>query len=89
MRAEELLKNISEMLKKHEDFLNSNPEIFYAIEDRLYKAVGDDEYDPYADEDDSEFYSSNYGDQFFDEAPDTEEDCPSDRDWETNLRIRI
>lgn len=46
MKKEELLKGISDMLKKHEDFLNGNPEIFYAIEDRLLKAIDD-----YNDED--------------------------------------
>jgi hypothetical protein len=49
MRAEELLKNISSLLKKHEVFLNSNPEIFYAIEERLIKAV-DDEQDDFNNE---------------------------------------
>ena len=52
MNSEELLKSISSILKKHKDFLNDNPEIFYTIEDRLYKAV-DDEYD---DEEDAENY---------------------------------
>lgn len=47
MKKEELLKSISDMLKKHEDFLNENPEIFHAIEDRFFKAIDDD----YSDED--------------------------------------
>jgi hypothetical protein len=65
MKAEKLLKDIKGLLNKHADFLNSNPEIFFAIEDRLFKAIDPDEddyeqegdenwkdpEDPYADDD--------------------------------------
>lgn len=50
MRTEELLKNIKGLLQKHENFLNSNPELFFAIEDRLLKAVDpEDEDEDYRD----------------------------------------
>lgn len=66
MKAEKLLKDIKGLLNKHADFLNSNPEIFFAIEDRLFKAIDPDEdeqegdenwkdpEDPYAQDDDFE-----------------------------------
>lgn len=41
MKTEKLLKNISNMIKKHEDFLSDNPEIFLSIQDRLLKAIDD------------------------------------------------
>jgi hypothetical protein len=80
MKAEELLKNISNLLKKHEDFLNNNPEMFYAIQDRLVKASDDDEEDSNydwanigkdenQDEGDDE---SGYGDELFDKIPSDE-----------------
>lgn len=79
MKAEELLKNISSLLKKHEDFLNNNPEMFYAIQDRLVKASDDEEDSDYdwanigkdenQDEGDDE---SGYGDELFDKIPSDE-----------------
>ena len=80
MKAEELLKNISSLLKKHEYFLNNNPEMFYAIQDRLVKASDDDEEDSdydwanigkdeNQDEGDDE---SGYGDELFDKIPSDE-----------------
>ena len=45
MNSEELLKSISATLNKHKDFLNSNPEMFKAIEYRLFKAIDDEHED--------------------------------------------
>lgn len=79
MNKEELLKNISSLLKKHELFLNNNPEIFYAIEDRLIKAVDTEEdYDitdyPMEEQDqDGEDELSGYGEDLFDK-PSYDED---------------
>ena len=58
MNSEELLKSISSLLNKHKDFLNDNPEMFFAIEDRLMKAI-DDEDDEYSSSD----YQTDNGDQ--------------------------
>lgn len=82
MKTEELLKNISTLLKKHEFFLNNNPEIFYVIEDRLIKAVDDDEEDSdydwtnagKDDSQDEEDDGSGYGDDLFDKVPSDEGD---------------
>jgi hypothetical protein len=49
MKVEKLLKDINGLLKKHENFLNNNPELFFVIEDRLLKAI-DDEDQPEGDE---------------------------------------
>ena len=74
MKKEELLKSISNLLKKHEDFLNENPEVFYAIEDRFFKAVNDEDYiddgspDLYDDEEDYG-QGQGYGDEVFDRVP--------------------
>lgn len=61
MKTEDLLKNIKGLLNKHADFLNSNPELFFAIEERLFKAI-----DPEEDEDedyrDRKLSSDEYGD---------------------------
>ena len=65
MKTEELLKNISSLLKKHEIFLNSNPEIFYAIEERLIKAVDDEQDD-----------SDNEQEDIFDKPEDTDQEDP-------------
>lgn len=43
MTNEELLKAISDMLKKHEDYLSDNPDVFLGIQDRLFKAIGYDD----------------------------------------------
>jgi len=77
MRTEELLKNISSLLKKHEVFLNSNPEIFYAIEERLIKAVDDEQDD------------SSYDDEQ-NNSEDEQEDMfnkPEDSDQEDNSEV--
>lgn len=59
MKTEELLKNIKNLLNKHADFLNNNPEIFFAIEDRLLKAVDpEDEDEDYRDK---RLSSDDYG----------------------------
>ena len=88
MKAEELLKNISGLLKKHEDFFNNNPELFYAVEGRLLKALDDE------DEEDSDYDWANigkdeqqdededgsgYGDDLFDRVP-SEYDDEEERD---------
>lgn len=39
MKNEELLKSISDMLKKHEDYLNENPDVFFGIKGRLLDAI--------------------------------------------------
>lgn len=77
MKKEQLLKGISNLLKKHEDYLNDNPEVFHAIEERFFKAIDDeydyqdylDENDPNATHDDEQDYGGDYGDQLFDRAP--------------------
>lgn len=74
MKKEELLKGISDLLKKHENYLNSNPEVFHAIENRLFKAIdygnweGEDNQDKYDDEED--YSGQGYGDDLFDRIPD-------------------
>ena len=76
MKTEALLKSISNLLKKHESFLNNNPEFFHAIENRLLKALDDEEDSDYdwansgkdAGEDEEE-YGSGYGDDLFDDVP--------------------
>jgi hypothetical protein len=84
MKVEKLLKDINGLLKKHEGFLNSNPELFFAIEDRLLKAIddedeqeGDENYkDPddfYNDEDDFESDLLDKPDE--DEVPEDDEDA--------------
>lgn len=94
MKAEELLKNISNLLKKHEDFFNNNPELFYAVEGRLLKALDDEDeqdsdYDwtggSYKGEGDEEDEDGNgYGDDLFDRVPseydDDEERNPDEED---------
>lgn len=40
---EDLLKSISELLKKHESYLSDNPEVFLGIQDRLFDAIGYEE----------------------------------------------
>ena len=57
MKVEKLLKDINSLLKKHENFLNNNPEMFFAIEERLHKAI-----DP--DEDEAEEGDENYKDDY-------------------------
>jgi hypothetical protein len=84
MSVEKVLKDINGLLKKHEDFLNNHPEIFFAIEDRLLKAIddedeqeGDENYrDPddfYNDEDDFESDLLDKPDE--DEVPEDDEDA--------------
>lgn len=82
MNKEQLLKSISSLLKKHESFLNENPEVFHVIEDRLFKAIDDyDEEDPIFTqlEEDPEYYDDEeeygqggYGDDMFDDIPENE-----------------
>ena len=79
MKVEKLLKDINGLLKKHENFLNNNPELFFAIEDRLLKAI-DDEDQPEGDEnykDPEDYYNQDEdqaGSDFLDdpEADDAE-----------------
>jgi len=40
MTNEELLKSISDMLKKHEDYLSDNPDVFLGIQERFLDAIG-------------------------------------------------
>lgn len=70
MNSEELLKSISGLLNKHKDFLNDNPEIFFAIENRLFKAI-DEEDEDYSDdyEDQEDGYGEDAYDDMFDEMP--------------------
>ena len=76
------------MLKKHEDFLNDNPEVFHAIEDRLFKAIdyedyeGEDDQDLYDDEED--FGGEGYGDDLFDRVPSEDESEIEDFETEEN-----
>lgn len=75
MNKEELLKNISGMLKKHEDYLNSNPEVFYAIQDRLVKAIDYEDWEGEEPQDEEEGgYGEGYGDDLFDRIPDEDEE---------------
>lgn len=79
MKTEKLLKDINSLLKKHETFLNSNPEIFFAIEDRLLKAIDPDDEDDYEQEGD-ENYKDDYEDEdggglgLFDDEQEGEDD---------------
>lgn len=70
MKKEQLLKSISDMLKKHEDFLNENPEVFHAIEERFFKAIDDEDYEevPWEDtetgalyDDEEQYGEGDYG----------------------------
>lgn len=83
MNAEQLLKSISEILKKNESFLIDNPEIFKIIEGRLHKAV-DDDYNPDDEKDDEDFYNDAYDESgisdMFDNTP--EEDIDENMDGE-------
>ncbi|CAB4125087.1 hypothetical protein UFOVP53_58 [uncultured Caudovirales phage] len=78
MKTEELLKNISSLLKKHEIFLNSNPEIFYAIEERLIKAVDDEQDD-----------SDNEQEDIFDKPEDTDQEDPDKEYLDTEAQDEI
>lgn len=78
MNKEELLKNISGLLKKNETFFNSNPEFFYAVQDRLLKAIDYEDYQ--AEPQDEEDESSNYGEDMFDK-PQSDEDS-EDEDYQ-------
>ena len=60
MNAETLLKNISELLKKNEKFFNENPELFYAVRERLFKAFDDDEDEQDYDTDDLGLFDDPY-----------------------------
>ncbi len=75
MNSEELLKSISVMLLEHKDFLNSNPDIIDAIEDRLLKAIDDE------DDEDGETFGEEQFSSMFDEAP-QEEGLPEDVEFE-------
>jgi len=82
MKSEELLKNISNLLKKHENFLNNNPELFHAIESRLLKAINDEDDDNDYDwanigageRDEEDEDGSGYGDDLFDKVPSDDSD---------------
>ena len=69
MNSEELLKSISATLKKHEEFLNNNPEMFNAIEYRLFKAI-DDEYEDEGYDD--EGFGEDEFSGMFDDKPEDE-----------------
>jgi hypothetical protein len=87
MKSEELLKNISNLLKKHENFLNNNPELFHAIESRLLKAINDEDEDSDYDwtnigageQEDEDEDGSGYGDDLFDKVPSDDTDDEDER----------
>ena len=58
MTIEELLKSISELIKKNEKFFAENIELFEAVEDRLLKASDDYDEDSlyYSDDDDRDLF---------------------------------
>lgn len=64
MTNEELLKSISDMLKKHQDYLSQNPDVFLGIQDRLFKAMGMDDSDDLrkAENDEKKTSKSGYRD---------------------------
>lgn len=84
MNAEQLLKSISELLKKNEDFLNQNPELFHVIEDRLFKAIDYEDYQPEDYDDPEDYYNDAYDNSelsdLFDDIP--EDDIDEDMDGE-------
>lgn len=83
MKKEEILRGISEILKKHEDYLNDNPEVFYTIEDRLFKAIDYEDWEGEEDpEEDEEGYGEGYGDDLFDRVPSEDEEGVEDIDEE-------
>jgi hypothetical protein len=83
MKAEKLLRDIKDLLVKHESFLNQNPEMFFAIEERLMKAVDpddEDEWQPEGDEnykDEDEDSDANGLGLFDDEKGSDDEEEPS------------
>jgi hypothetical protein len=83
MKAEKLLRDIKDLLVKHESFLNQNPEMFFAIEERLMKAVDpddEDEWQPEGDEnykDEDEDSDANGLGLFDDEQGSDDEEEPS------------
>jgi len=83
MNSEQLLKAISELIKKNEAFFASNPELFLAVQDRLIKAIDYEDFDPENNEDPEDFYNKGYEDNsaisdLFDDLP--EEDVDEDGD---------
>lgn len=95
MNVEQLLKSISELIKKNEQFFTDNIEIFKAVEDRLFKASSYDEDNPYYGDDyseDEDSYDDPYSyedeagiSQYFDDLesgtdPTMEEDIDEDMD---------
>lgn len=83
MNAEDLLKSISELIKKNEQFFIDNPEVFSIIEQRLHKAIDYEDYEPEED-DEEDFYNDAYDESgisdLFDNIP--EEDIDEDMDGE-------
>lgn len=83
MNAEDLLKSISELIKKNEQFFIDNPEVFSIIEQRLHKAIDYEDYQP-EEEDEEDFYNDSYDEagisDLFDDIP--EEDIDEDMDGE-------
>ncbi|MBR9691274.1 hypothetical protein GOV06_00650 [Candidatus Woesearchaeota archaeon] len=83
MNAEQLLKSISELIKKNKSFLSDNPEIFHLVEDRLFKAI-DDNYNPDDEMDDEDFYDQSHDESgistMFDDIP--EDDIDENMDGE-------
>ncbi len=82
MNAEQLLKSISELIKKNSRFLTDNPDFFYAIENRLFKAIDYADYNPEDETDDEDFYNDPYDESgisdLFDDLP--EDDVDEDMD---------
>jgi hypothetical protein len=82
MKTEELLKNISSLLKKHEMFLNSNSELFYAIEDRLLKAIDDNDNSNDEQDIDPRSYDEEPEDDSYGEEPEDGDISEDDLDQE-------
>jgi len=74
MNIEELLKSISGLIKKNEQFFIDNIELFKAVEDRLHKAADDDEdeYNPY-NSDEADYGQYEGGSDLFDDVPQDKE----------------
>lgn len=91
MELEKVLKSISDMLKKNNDFFVNNAELFKAVEQRFYKAFGDDDEDSesmwdamtggrsYQDEEDGQDGEDQY--DMWDKPYDEDQD-QSDEDYE-------
>lgn len=84
MNSEELLKSISNLIKKNERFFIDHPELFLLVQDRLVKAVYDDEED-HSDEGPTESdlldNPEDYDNENQDSDADPESDNADSEDW--------